>query len=64
MENGQSKVSNQGCNSEHVQMHIPVAYELEQHRVIELAAYYMAERDGFRCSPVYYWLAAENDVQM
>jgi hypothetical protein len=40
----------------------PVAYELELHRLIELDAYSRAERDGFRCSPEDYWLAAENDI--
>jgi hypothetical protein len=37
----------------------PVAYELELHRVIELAAYFLAEKDGFRRSQLDYWLAAE-----
>lgn len=37
----------------------PVAYALELHRVIELAAYFLAEKDGFRRSPLDYWLAAE-----
>jgi len=42
---------------------LPVAYELELHRLVELAAYYRAEQDGFRCSPLEYWLAAEGQVQ-
>lgn len=40
--------------------HLPVAYELELHRIIELDAYYLAENDGFRRSPLDYWLAAED----
>lgn len=39
-----------------------VFYELELHRVIEFQAYLRAERDGFRQSPLDYWLAAEEDV--
>jgi hypothetical protein len=41
----------------------PVAYELELYRVIELAAYYLAENDGFRRSPPDYWLAAEQSCR-
>lgn len=40
--------------------HLPVAYALELHRIIELDAYYLAEKDGFRRSPLDYWLAAED----
>lgn len=43
---------------------LPVAYILELHRMIELAAYYRAEQDGFRLSPLDYWLAAEHETQM
>lgn len=42
---------------------LPVAYALELHRVIEQAAYFRAENDGFRLSPLDYWLAAENEMQ-
>jgi len=42
---------------------LPVAYELELHRLIELTAYLSAEKDGFRRSPLDYWLKAENEVQ-
>ena len=42
---------------------LPIAYELELHRVVEQAAYLKAERDGFRDSPFNYWLAAENEEQ-
>ena len=41
---------------------LPVAYELELHRIIEIDAYFRAEADGFRCSPLDYWLAAEKDA--
>jgi len=41
---------------------LPVAYELELHRLIELEAYLRAEHDGFRRSPMDYWLAAEDDI--
>lgn len=43
---------------------LPVAYVLELHRMIELAAYYRAEKDGFRLSPLEYWLTAEHEIQM
>lgn len=34
--------------------------DLEQrYRLIEVAAYYLAEKDGFAGSPVDYWIAAE-----
>jgi phosphoribosyl-dephospho-CoA transferase len=34
--------------------------DLEQrYKLIELAAYYIAEKDGFAASPVDYWIAAE-----
>ncbi len=42
---------------------LPVAYALELHRMIEQAAYFRAESDGFRLSPLDYWLAAENEMQ-
>lgn len=31
----------------------------QQYRMIEVAAYYIAERDGFTGNPVDYWIAAE-----
>jgi hypothetical protein len=39
-----------------------VFYELEIHRVIELQAYLLAEKDGFKQSPLHYWLLAEKEV--
>jgi hypothetical protein len=34
--------------------------DLEQrYKLIEVAAYYIAEKDGFAASPVDYWIAAE-----
>ena len=42
---------------------LPVAYQLELHRIIEVDAYLRAEADCFRCSPLDYWLAAEKSVQ-
>ncbi len=41
---------------------LPVAYQLELRRIIELDAYLRAEADGFRGSPLDYWLAAERDA--
>lgn len=41
---------------------LPVAYELELHRAIELEAYLCAEKDCFRCPPLDYWLAAEANL--
>lgn len=42
--------------------HLPVAYELEVHRIIQCEAFSLAERDGFKRSPLDYWLAAEKCV--
>lgn len=35
----------------------------ERRKMIELEAYFMAEKDGFRGSPESYWLAAEAIVE-
>lgn len=43
---------------------MPVAYQLELHRLIELEAYLRAEADGFRRSPLEYWMAAEKDIKI
>jgi len=43
---------------------LPVAYQLELHRIIEVDAYLRAEADGFRRSSLDYWLAAERDCAM
>jgi hypothetical protein len=43
---------------------LPVAFQLELHRIIEVDAYLRAEADGFRRSPLDYWLAAERDCAM
>lgn len=34
----------------------------ERYNMIQVAAYYLAERDGFAGSPVEYWIAAESQV--
>lgn len=37
--------------------------DLEQrYKMIEIAAYYIAEKDGFAGSPVDYWIAAELQI--
>jgi len=37
--------------------------DLEQrYRMVEVAAYYIAEKDGFAGSPVDYWIAAELQI--
>jgi pyruvate/2-oxoglutarate dehydrogenase complex dihydrolipoamide acyltransferase (E2) component len=37
--------------------------DLEQrYKLIEVAAYYIAEKDGFAASPVDYWIAAELQI--
>lgn len=37
--------------------------DLEQrYRMIEIAAYFIAEKDGFSGSPVDYWIAAEAEI--
>ncbi|MEI8361729.1 MAG: hypothetical protein WCG35_00710 [Betaproteobacteria bacterium] len=43
---------------------LPVAYQLELHRIIELEAYFRAEKDGFRRGPLDYWLAVEKDASI
>jgi len=54
------------CNDngglKHEISHLPVAYELELHRFIQCEAFLLAERDGFKRSPLDYWLAAEKCV--
>jgi len=42
--------------------HLPIAYELELHRIVQCEAFLLAERDGFKRSPLDYWLAAEKCV--
>lgn len=40
-----------------------VTSDLEQrYRLIEIAAYYIAEKDGFAGNPVDYWIAAELQI--
>jgi hypothetical protein len=34
----------------------------ERYRMVEVAAYFMAERNGFKGSPVEYWTAAEAQI--
>lgn len=41
---------------------LPVAYILEKHRIVEIAAYISAEIDSFTRSPEDYWLSAENEI--
>lgn len=43
---------------------MPVAYQLELHRLIEREAYLRAEADGFSRSPMDYWLVAEKDIKI
>lgn len=38
---------------------LPIAYALELHRMIEMEAFLMAEKDGFVRPPEDYWLQAE-----
>ena len=40
----------------------PVAFENELHRLIQEAAYELAEQDGFKESPEHYWFAAKEKV--
>jgi hypothetical protein len=39
-----------------------VAYENEMHRLTQLSAYLLAEADGFKQSPLDYWLLAEKEL--
>ena len=41
---------------------LPVAYQLEMHRIIETSAYLKAESDGFKRAPIEYWLEAEREL--
>ena len=34
----------------------------ERYRMVEVAAYFLAERNGFKGSPVEYWTAAEAQI--
>ncbi len=34
----------------------------QRYRMIEMAAYYLAEKDGFAGNPVDYWIAAEQQM--
>lgn len=43
---------------------LPVAYENELHRLIQISAYLLAEEDGFKQSPIHYWLIAEGKMEL
>lgn len=43
---------------------LPVAYENELHRLIQISAYLLAEEDGFKQAPMYYWLIAEEKMEL
>lgn len=60
----QSEFSSRGNNKKFrsAPVQLPVAYELELHRAIQIEAYLCAEKDGFRASPLDYWLAAEANL--
>jgi hypothetical protein len=53
---------NENVGSKQEISHLPFAYELEQHRFIQCEAFLLAERDGFKRTPLDYWLAAEKCV--
>jgi hypothetical protein len=42
----------------------PVAYTVELHRLIQIAAYELAEADAFRQSPCHYWFIAEQNIAL
>ena len=50
-------------DTEYKVSHLPVAYELEVHRIIQCEAFLLAEKDGFKRSPLDYWLTAEKCVR-
>jgi len=62
MKSRQWDACSQHNNSVHETGHLPVAYALEVHRMIQCEAFLLAERDGFKRSPLDYWLAAEKCV--
>jgi len=35
----------------------------QQYKMVEVAAYFIAERDGFAGNPVDYWIAAEMEIK-
>lgn len=43
---------------------LPIAYKNELHRLIQISAYLRAEQDGFRQSPLHYWLIAEERMEL
>ena len=48
----------------HSPLSLPLAYENELHRLIQISAYILAEEDGFRQSPTHYWLIAEEKMEL
>jgi hypothetical protein len=52
------------CQKTSLNQSFPVAYKIELHRLIQIAAYSLAEEDGFRQSPMHYWLIAEQKMEL
>ncbi len=42
---------------------LPVAYEIEMQRLIEVEAFLRAEKDGFKLPSEDYWHAAEREIR-
>lgn len=50
-------------HEQHLSSDLPVAFQLEMHRLIEIEAYLKAEADGFKRPAIDYWLEAEEALQ-
>ena len=62
MKRTEGKAQAGGSKVNQVKAKVPIAYEVELHRLVEQQAYFRAECDGFRLPPEEYWYAAERDV--
>lgn len=60
MKTQQSKAGKKGNHLDNPEL--PIIYEPELKRAIEQEAYIRAEKDGFKLSPMDYWLAAEQEL--
>lgn len=50
-------------HEQHLSSDLPVAFQLEMHRMIQIEAYLKAEADGFKRPAIDYWLEAEEALQ-
>lgn len=57
-----SKKANRSIASESVSVEAVPEFQCSRHTMIEEAAYFKAEREGFQGDQLGYWLAAEKEV--